>query len=62
MSERVTIGIAIPTKNRAETLQRTIDKTLAEIRENASLHVLDNGSDDNTFSVSIGYRGLGRQR
>lgn len=42
------IGIAIPTKNRAETLQRTIEATLNQMPENVSLHVLDNGSDDDT--------------
>ena len=45
------IGIAIPTKNRAETLQRTIEATLEGMPENASLHVLDNGSDDKTAEV-----------
>ena len=55
MSSQVTIGIAIPTKNRAETLERTIRATLDEIPDNASLHVLDNGSDDNTAKVIAGF-------
>lgn len=55
MSERVTIGVAIPTKNRAETLHRTIQGTLEGMPENGSLHVLDNGSDDNTAEVIAGF-------
>jgi glycosyltransferase involved in cell wall biosynthesis len=55
MSNQVSFGIAIPTKNRAETLQRTIQGTLDEMPDNASLHVLDNGSDDNTAKVIAGF-------
>jgi hypothetical protein len=52
----LTIGVAIPTKNRAETLHRTIQGTLEGMPKNASLHVLDNGSDDNTAEVIAGFR------
>lgn len=45
------IAIAIPTKNRAETVRRTIEHTLAGMPDSLTLVVLDNGSDDNTTEV-----------
>jgi glycosyltransferase involved in cell wall biosynthesis len=47
----VTVGIAIPTKNRAATLERTIALTLEQMPDCCFLHVLDNGSDDWTADL-----------
>jgi glycosyltransferase involved in cell wall biosynthesis len=47
----VTLGIAIPTKNRVGTLGRTIEVTLEQMPDNCCLHVLDNGSDDGTAEL-----------
>lgn len=43
-------GIAIPTFNRAETLIRSVSNYLAYMDDTTSLHIVDNGSTDETWS------------
>lgn len=44
-------AFAIPTKNRAETLQRTLDNYQVHMHSDMQLHVNDNGSTDNTPDI-----------
>lgn len=41
--------IALPTYNRADTLDRALDDYLENMPENVHLHVVDNGSTDDTW-------------
>ncbi|QXE01064.1 glycosyltransferase family 2 protein [Terribacillus sp. DMT04] len=52
-----TVGVVIPTKNRAETIGRALESVFAQVTrsEVSQIVIVDDGSEDNTSSVVEGF-------